>query len=91
MKGLPEEWDNEIEVLIVGTGFAGLTAAIEAYDAGVGVLILEKMSFPGGNSVLSAGGANAVDPRRQIPYDIEDSIDLHFKHTFEGGDCVGDP
>jgi succinate dehydrogenase/fumarate reductase flavoprotein subunit len=91
LKGLPEEWDNGIEVLIVGTGYAGLTAAIEAYDAGTGVLILEKMSFPGGNSVLSAGGANAVDPRRQIPYDIEDSIDLHFKHTFEGGDCVGDP
>jgi urocanate reductase len=78
-------------VLIVGSGFAGLTAAIEAHDAAKRVLILEKMSTPGGNSIISGGGANAVDPRRQIPYGIEDSVDLHFKQTFEGGDCIGDP
>lgn len=91
MKRIPERWDRETEVLIVGTGFAGLSAAIEAYDAGARVLLLEKMPKPGGNSIISGGGANAVDPERQIPQGIEDSVHLHFKHTFEGGDKVGDP
>ena len=91
LNSIPEKWDRKTEVLIVGTGFAGLSAAIEAYDAGASVLLLEKMPKPGGTSVISGGGANAVDPERQIPQGIEDSVDLHFKHTFEGGDQVGDP
>ena len=91
MQGSTQKWDKETEVLIVGSGFAGLTAAMEAYDAGKHVLVLEKMFTPGGNSIISGGGANAVDPKRQIPYGIEDSVDLHFKQTFEGGDCIGDP
>ena len=78
-------------MLVVGTGYAGLSAAIEAHDAEAKVLLLEKMPRPGGNSILSGGGANAVDPERQTPQGIRDSVDLHFQHTFEGGDKVGDP
>lgn len=88
---LPEEWNKETGVLIVGTGFTGLAAAIEACDAGASVLLLEKGSMPGGNSIIAGGGVNAVDPERQMLKSIRDSVDLHFKHTFEGGDCVGDP
>ena len=73
MNSIPEKWNRTVDVLIVGTGFAGLSAAIEAYDAGASVILLEKMSQPGGNSVISGGGANAVDPARQIPNEIEDS------------------
>lgn len=91
MNRFPERWDNVAEVLVIGTGFAGLTAAIEAYDVGKSVLILEKMPTPGGNSIISSGGTNAVDPKRQTPYGIKDSVNLHFKQTFEGGDCIGDP
>jgi succinate dehydrogenase/fumarate reductase flavoprotein subunit len=86
-----EKWERETEVLIVGTGFAGLAAAIEAYDAGASVIILEKESTSGGNSIIAGGGVNAVDPQRQIPQRIKDSVDLHFRQTFEGGNCLGDP
>ena len=82
---LPEKWDRETDVIVVGTGFAGLAAAIEAHDAGVSVIVLEKMATPGGNSIIASGGVNAVDPKRQIAQGIKDSVDLHFKHTFEGG------
>jgi len=78
-------------VVIVGTGFSGLAAAIAALDAGVEVVVLEKARSPGGNSIISGGGANAVDPRRQAPQGVYDSIDLHFKQTFEEGDCLADP
>ncbi len=49
------EWDKEADVVIIGTGFAGLSAAIVAKDAGAKVLILEKMSreYEGGNSRVS--------------------------------------
>lgn len=52
---LPTNWDRETEVIVVGTGFAGLTTALVAYDAGANVLIVEKMNQEqeGGNSKVS--------------------------------------
>jgi urocanate reductase len=89
--GASLRWDEEADVVIVGTGFSGLAAAIAALDGGVEVVVLEKARSPGGNSIISGGGANAVDPRRQASQGIYDSIDLHFKQTFEEGDCLADP
>lgn len=43
----------ETDVVIIGAGGAGMTAAIEAFDAGANVILLEKMAFPGGNTVRS--------------------------------------
>ncbi len=88
---LSEKWDRETDVIIVGTGFAGLAAAIEAYDSGARVIVLEKMATSGGNSIIASGGVNAVDPKRQIAQGIKDSVDLHFEHTFKGGNQLGDP
>ena len=50
------EWDKEVEILIVGSGFAGLAAAIEATRQGAkDVHIFEKMSYYGGNSAINGG------------------------------------
>jgi len=57
----------------------------------VEVIVLEKARSPGGNSIISAGGTNAVDSARQIPLGIYDSTDLFFEETFEGGNCLADP
>jgi NADPH-dependent 2,4-dienoyl-CoA reductase/sulfur reductase-like enzyme len=43
-------------LIVVGSGFTGLAAAIEAHQAGASVAVLEKMAGFGGNSVISAGG-----------------------------------
>jgi succinate dehydrogenase/fumarate reductase flavoprotein subunit len=53
--GLPQKWDREADVVIAGTGFAGMTAAIAAHDERAEVLMLEKMSkeLEGGNSKVS--------------------------------------
>lgn len=40
---LPSKWDREADVVVLGTGFAGLSAAVAASDAGAKVLVLEKM------------------------------------------------
>jgi succinate dehydrogenase/fumarate reductase flavoprotein subunit len=53
--GLPEKWDKEADVVVVGCGGAGTTAAITAHDAGAKVLILEKAPEGGGNSRVGGG------------------------------------
>ena len=50
-----EKPDMEYDVVIVGYGGAGASAAITAHDNGARVLILEKMPIPGGNSRSSGG------------------------------------
>ncbi len=47
---------QDYDVIVVGFGFAGGVAAIEAHDAGKRVLLVEKNAIPGGISVCSAGG-----------------------------------
>ncbi len=56
MSDLSIHWDREVDVVIVGYGFAGAVSAITAHDAGARVLLLEKMPHPGGISILSGGG-----------------------------------
>ena len=71
----PEEWDEVTDVVVVGTGFAGLAAAIEAHDAGADVLILEKApeKYQGGNSRVSLQAVFNPEPK-------ETAI-IHFKAT----------
>jgi succinate dehydrogenase/fumarate reductase flavoprotein subunit len=51
---LPSEWAQEADVVVLGTGFAGLAAAVAAADANATVLVLEKLSEAeeGGNSKI---------------------------------------
>ncbi|QJX03372.1 FAD-dependent oxidoreductase [Alcanivorax sp. IO_7] len=44
---MPAKWDEEVDVVVVGSGFAGLAAAHEAAKAGASVALLEKMRTPG--------------------------------------------
>jgi 3-oxo-5alpha-steroid 4-dehydrogenase len=48
-------WDLEADVVVVGLGCAGATAAIEACEAGARTLVLERASAGGGTSALSGG------------------------------------
>ena len=55
-----EGYDEIVDVVVVGFGYAGAVAAIEAHDAGASVMLLEKMPNPGGISICSGGGARAA-------------------------------
>ena len=48
-------WDRETDVVVVGFGAAGACTAIEAREAGAGVLVLERTSGGGGTSANSTG------------------------------------
>lgn len=55
----------DCDVVIIGAGGAGMTAAIEAADAGQKVVLLESQAMVGGNSVRSTGGLNAAETPAQ--------------------------
>lgn len=88
---IPLKWDKEADVVIIGSGYAGLAAAIEAYDAKASAIILEKMPVYGGNSIIAAGGYNCADPERQKAQGIQDSPDHHYEQTMMAGDDRADP
>ncbi|MFC1989972.1 FAD-dependent oxidoreductase [Chloroflexota bacterium] len=58
---LPEKWDFEVDVVVVGYGGAGACAAIASHDTGAKVLILEKAPVGGGNTSTSGGGSAIPD------------------------------
>lgn len=82
MTGCPDE---EFDVIVVGSGFAGLTAAIEARNAGASVVILEKMNAVGGNSVISDGGIAAAGTSLQAEHGIPDTPDIMYADMLKAG------
>ncbi len=93
-KMLPTKWDETIDTVVIGSGFAGLAAAAEAAKGGAKVIILEKMPVYGGNSVINGGEYNSWDDLHHLREKLklgDDSVDLHAKDTVKGGDYYGDP
>lgn len=88
-------WNEEFDVVIIGSGFAGLAAAIEARKAGASVIVLEKMGVPGGNSTISGGLVAAAGSPLQKDENIDDSADLMLAdmlaagHDFNHRDLAG--
>jgi succinate dehydrogenase/fumarate reductase flavoprotein subunit len=77
---------NDIaDVVVVGSGFAGLAAAIEASEAGASVVVLEKMKAVGGNSIISDGGIAAAGTELQAKYGYEDSPELMYQDMMKAG------
>lgn len=74
--------DYKVDVVIVGTGGAGLSAAIEAAENGSNVLILTKDKFGLSNTVLAQGGI-------QVATEPDDSPYQHFEDTIKGGHNKG--
>lgn len=82
---------SKIDVLVVGSGFAGLSAVIEAALAGCSVLIIEKRNSYGGNSWISGGVLAAVDIKTQQQQGIQDSTAQMFYDMMQAGRWRNDP
>lgn len=85
------ESSYDADVCVIGGGGAGLTAAISAVQAGAKVVVVEKCGITGGSTNVSEGALNAVDPERQQKQGIEDSVELFYETTYEGGHEQGTP
>ena len=81
----PKQWDATYDVIVIGSGFAGLAAALEAKKAGANVVVLEKMVTPDGNSIINGGILTATGCPQQKMHGIEDSPELLEKDILAAG------
>jgi flavocytochrome c len=82
---------TEVDIIVIGSGFAGLAAAIEAAEAGRSVIVLEKMMAFGGNSAISDGGIAAPGTDYQRNAGIVDSSELLYKDMLKAGEGLNYP
>lgn len=83
-----QKWDEVVDVIVIGSGFAGLAAAIEAKKAGANVVVLEKMATFGGNSIINGGILTATGCPQQKLHKIEDSVELLEKDILTAGNYM---
>ena len=77
---IPASWDLEADVVIIGSGAAGLPAAIKAADGGASVIVVETNYDIGGHAIISGGNTPlGGGTSAQRKYGIEDSPDLVFR------------
>jgi fumarate reductase flavoprotein subunit len=50
--------NTKADIVVIGAGGAGYSAAVTAHDAGAKVIVLEKMPITGGNTQIASGGMN---------------------------------
>ncbi len=81
------QWDREVDVLVVGTGAAGLSAAIAAADAGLRTLVIESTGRWGGTSALSGGGLWMPTNPLMRSIGVSDSVDEALDYMQA---CIGD-
>lgn len=90
-KKLVKETQNK-DVVVIGAGGAGLVAAIEAKNNGAkNVIVLEKMAFAGGNTLISGGEYAAPNNWVQVKKGLKDSNDAFYNDILKGGDNEGNP
>ena len=76
--------DYETDVLIIGGGGAGSSAAIEANEAGADVMIVTKLRIGDANTMMAEGGIQAADKPNDSPA-------IHYLDAFGGGHFAAKP
>ena len=82
--------NTSCDIVVVGAGGAGLSAAVQAASMGANVIVLEKQGIIGGNTNYSTGGLNAAETSVQAKLGINDSKQSHFDDTMLGGHFLND-
>ena len=78
-------WENrsDCHVLVIGSGGAGIRAAVEAEKYGTVTIISKTITGKGGCTVMAEGGYNAV-------LSDTDAASVHFEDTVKGGAYLND-
>lgn len=75
-------WEAGADLVVVGTGVAGLSAALRARSAGLRVLVVSKDSASAGATAWAQGGVAVV---REDERDADDSLQRHVEDTLSSG------
>jgi len=92
---LPAKWDMTYDVVVVGGGFAGLSASHSAAIHGAKTILVEKMPFVGGNSQINGGVYAAYTSKLAADFQkkfnlVPDTAEAHIADTMKGGDYMSD-
>jgi len=85
-----DQLKDKYDIIIVGAGGAGMSAALEAKEKGLNPVIFEKMPLAGGNTLKSSSGMNASETKFQKEQGIKDNNDLFYEETLKGGHDTND-
>lgn len=86
-----KRWEIETDVVVVGTGGAGLTAALAAKSLGAEVLLLEKSSKVGGTTAVSGGVVWVPNNHHMAEVGVTDSRQEALDYTLRLADGRSDP
>ncbi len=79
------KFEKEYDVIVIGSGFAGLAAAAKAAKRGLSVLVIEKMGRLGGNSTINGGAFAVPNNADQKKFGIKDSKKTFIKDCLKAG------
>lgn len=89
---IPATGNMAADVVVIGAGGAGLSAAIEAKDQGAGtVILLEKMAAIGGTTFTSQGMIGAYGSKLQAEMDVELTFDEMYANLMKNASYHLDP
>src|SRR3954447_19407404 len=89
----PESWDEQVDVVVVGSGGAAMTAALMAADSGAQVLVVEKDIVVGGTTGVSGGVLWVPNNHHLAEAGLEDSRDdalAYIRRISDGRDLDPD-
>ncbi|KRL84876.1 flavocytochrome c [Ligilactobacillus apodemi] len=87
----PKTLADSCDVVIIGSGGAGLVSALQARELGLRPIVLEKMPIVGGNTLRASSGMNAAETNVQLRHGIVDSFSEFYQETYQGGGRLNDP
>jgi 3-oxosteroid 1-dehydrogenase len=80
IRNLPERWDLEADVVSIGSGIGGLSAAITAHEHGASAIVLERSPQVGGVTALSMGEVWVAGNHHAQALGVGDSVDSGFRY-----------
>jgi 3-oxosteroid 1-dehydrogenase len=80
LRNVPEKWDMEADLVAVGSGIGGLSAAITAHEHGASTLVLERSGQVGGVTALSMGEVWVAGNHHGQALGVEDSPESGFRY-----------
>ncbi len=80
IQNLPAKWDLEADIVAIGSGIGGLSAAITAHDHGASALVLERSDQVGGVTALSMGEVWVAGNHHAAALGVEDSSESGFRY-----------
>lgn len=80
IRNIPAKWDLEADVVSIGSGIGGLSAAIAAHDHGAKALVLERSDKVGGVTALSLGEVWVAGNHHALALGIKDSPESGYRY-----------